>query len=198
MSRDMEKKPRSDKAGSVRRFASVLRSRRTINLFLATPVPEGLVHDAVESATWAPNHHVTEPWHFYLLGPDSIERCLGLCEAMVSARKGPEAGAFKRRKWAAVPGWLVVTCRVSGDERRQAEDYGACCAAVQNFCLHLWKAGIGTKWTSGDITRDPRFADIVGIDFAEDFVVGLVWYGYPKLTPTQSRKGLDEVLTLLP
>jgi nitroreductase len=194
----MKNKPPSYETESLRRFQEVLRSRRTINLFLKTPVPPELVHDAIESATWAPNHHVTEPWRFYLLGPDAIEQCLALCEAAVSARKGPEAGAFKRRNWAEKPGWLVLTCRVSGDELRQAEDYAACCAAVQNFSLHLWKAGVGTKWTTGDITRDPRFADIIGIEFAREFVVGLLWYGYPKLTPAQSRKSLDEVLILLP
>lgn len=183
---------------SLRRFEEVLRGRRTINLFLQTPVPERLVHDALESATWAPNHHVTEPWRFYLLGPEAIEQCLDLCETLVCDKKGPQAAAFKRQNWAEKPGWLVVTCAVSGDEMRQAEDYGACCAAVQNFCLHLWKAGVGAKWTSGDFTRDTRFADILGIDFAEEFVVGLIWYGYPKLTPTQTRKGLDEVLTILP
>ncbi len=194
----MKKNPPSYETGSLRRFEEVLRGRRTINLFLQTPVPARLVHDALESATWAPNHHVTEPWRFYLLGPDTIEQSLDLCEALVCETKGPEAGAFKRRNWAEKPGWLVVTCSVSRDPLRQAEDYGACCAAVQNFCLHLWKAGVGTKWTSGDFTRDARFGDILGIDFAEEFVVGLVWYGYPKLTPTQTRKGLDKVLTLLP
>ncbi len=194
----MKNAPPSYETDSLRRFEEVLRGRRTINLFLQTPVPAQLVHDALESATWAPNHHVTEPWRFYLLGRDTIEKCLDLCEAFVGEKKGPEAGAFKRQNWAEKPGWLVVTCRVSDDEIRQAEDYGACCAAVQNFCLHLWKAGVGTKWTSGDILRDPRFARILGIDFGDERVVGLVWYGYPKLTPTQSRKSLAEVLTVLP
>jgi len=76
----------------------------------------------------------------------------------------------------------------------QQEDYAACSAAIQNFLLFLWKAGVGSKWTTGDITRDPRFFDIVGCDANEELVVGLIWYGYPKLTPTQSRKNLDEVL----
>jgi nitroreductase len=182
----------------LRQVEELLRGRRTIDLYLQTPVPRQLVIDAVESATWAPNHKLTEPWRFFLLGPASIERCLDLNEAIVSAKKGAEAGAFKRRRWSEKPGWLVVTCRRNSDALRQQEDYGACCAAVQNFALHLWKAGVGSKWTSGDITRDPRFAAILGIDFAIEFVVGLVWFGYPKLTPTQSRKGLDQVLTELP
>jgi len=64
--------------------------------------------------------------------------------------------------------------------------------------LYLWKAGVGSKWTTGDITRDARFFDIVGIDEKEVFVVGLIWHGYPKLTPTQSRKGVGEISTETP
>jgi hypothetical protein len=64
--------------------------------------------------------------------------------------------------------------------------------------LYLWKAGVGTKWTSGPITRDKRFFEIIGVDRYAEFVVGMIWYGYPKITPAQSRKGLHEVLQELP
>jgi nitroreductase len=194
----VKQKPASYESEELRRFGETLRGRRTIELFLQTPVPKQLVLDAIESATWAPNHHVTEPWHFYLLGPEAVEACLDLNEALVTAKKGPEAAAFKRRSWSEKPGWMVLTCHRSDDQLRQSEDYAACAAALQNFCLYLWKAGVGTKWTTGDITRDPAFADILGIDYADEFVVGLVWYGYPKLTPTQSRKGPDDVVSDLP
>jgi nitroreductase len=148
----------------VREVAELIRGRRTIDLYLQTPVPTELVRDAIEAATWAPNHHVTEPWRF----------------------------------WSEKPGWLVVTCERSDDALREREDYGACCAAVQNFLLYLWKLGIGSKWTTGPITRDDRLADIVGFDPEKAFVVGLVWFGYPKVTPQQSRKPLDDVLETLP
>ena len=64
--------------------------------------------------------------------------------------------------------------------------------------LYLWKAGVGSKWTTGDITRDPRFFDIIGVDEGEAFVVGLLWFGYPKVTPAQKRKRLQDVLSQLP
>ena len=32
----------------------------------------------------------------------------------------------------------------------------------------------------------------------EETVVGLLWFGYPKMTPTQSRKPVDEVMERLP
>ncbi|NNC77986.1 MAG: nitroreductase [Woeseiaceae bacterium] len=191
-------KPPSYETRELREFAEVLRGRRTINLYLQTKIPKDLVLDAIEAATWAPNHHVTEPWTFYLMGPESIEKCLDLCHEIVSAKKGADAADFKRANWAEKPGWLVVTCEKSDDKVLQQEDYASCSAAVQNLMLYLWQADIGSKWTTGPITRHPRFADIVGFDPDHEFVVGLIWYGYPKLTPTQSRKPVDEVLRHLP
>lgn len=192
------KKAPSWETPELRDFAEVIRSRRTINAFLQTPVPSQLLRDAIEAATWAPNHHVSEPWRFYLLGPATICSCLDLCRAIVTSKKGAKAGEFKAKSWAEKPGWLVVNCQHSNDELRQKEDYAACCASVQNLLLYLWKAGLGSKWTTGDITRDPRFAKIVGFDPESEFTVGLIWYGYPKITPTQSRKSPDEILKELP
>lgn len=194
----MKKTAPSYDSQELREFAEVLRGRRTINLYLQTPVPDELIRDAVEAATWAPNHGVTEPWHFYRLGSKSISQCLDLVRDLVTAMKGEKAGAFKAKSCSEKPGWLVVTCKSSDDELLQREDYAACATAVQTFMLYLWKAGIGSKWTTGDITRDPRFADIVGFDVSREFVVGLVWYGFPKVTPAQNRKALSEVLTELP
>lgn len=193
------KKPPSYETQALREFGEVLQGRRTINLFLHTRVPDELVREAIEAATWAPNHHVTEPWRFYLFGQQTIAACLELCRDIVTEKKGdPKAGEHKAKTWSEKPGWLLITCRKSDDELLQQEDYGACCAATQNFMLYLWKAGVGSKWTSGDITRDPRFFDIAGIDPDVEFVVGLIWYGYPKLTPTQNRRPVDDLLKKLP
>jgi nitroreductase len=192
------KAPPSYETQALRDLEEVIRGRRTINLYLQTPVPRALVREAIDAATWAPNHHVTEPWHFYLLGQETVERCLDLCFEIVRANKSEPAAAFKREQWSEKPGWLVVTCRRSDDELQQREDYAACAAAIQNFMLYLWKAGVGSKWTTGEITRDVRFFDILGIDAGREFVVGLLWYGYPKVTPAQKRKDLDDVLSQLP
>tara|TARA_B110000438_G_C15595596_1_gene555738 strand:+ start:225 stop:806 length:582 start_codon:yes stop_codon:yes gene_type:complete len=192
------KKVLSYKAGELREFAETLRSRRTIELFLQKTVPEKLVNEAIEVAIWAPNHHVTEPWHFYRLGEETKQQCLDLCSDIVTAKKGDKAAEFKRRSWSEKPNWMVVTCKRSSNESSQLEDYAACCAAVQNLTLYLWKAGVGSKWTSGDIIHDPRFFEIVGINTDEEFVVGLIWYGYPKMTPMQSRKNRKDVSTDCP
>ena len=37
-----------------------------------------------------------------------------------------------------------------------------------------------------------------GVDRRVEFVVGMLWFGYPKITPEQARKNVAEVLTELP
>jgi nitroreductase len=192
------KKAPSYETQELREFARILRGRRTIDQFIQTAVPQELVLEAIEVATWAPNHYVSEPWRFILPGEETIERIVDLNATIVAQKKSAEHGEHKRRQWSEKPGWLIVTSPYNDDEVREREDYAACCAAVQNFMLYLWKAGVGTKWTSGPITRDRRFFEIIGVDRYAEFIVGMIWYGYPKITPAQSRKGLQEVLQELP
>ncbi len=172
-----------------------MRSRRSTNMFLKREVKKDLLREAIELARWAPNHHLTEPWHFYLLGDQKKAASVELIRAIVTENKNAEMGAHKARSATAIPGWLVVTCKKSDDELRGREDYAACCCAIQNILLYLSEAGVASKWTTGLITRDARFFEILGIDPGKEYVVGLIWYGYPKVLPTQARKDVAEILT---
>ncbi|CAB9516363.1 Nitroreductase [Seminavis robusta] len=189
-------------------FHELLLSRRTINSFEAELPPywEMKLTAAVEAATYAPNHKLTEPWRFHLLGNEAIQRVCELNAELVSSSKGPAAGAKKLERWLAMPGWLVVTQVVvvqqSDDDdscdnpmSMAREDYAACCCAVQNLCLSLHANGMGTKWTTGPVNFDPRFAEAVGLPENER-VVGTIWFGKPVSVPSAPRKklSLDNVL----
>jgi nitroreductase len=179
-------------------LAERIRGRRTTNLFLQREVSRKLIRDAIELARWAPNHHLTEPWHFYVLGKQAVAASIELIRDNATKKKGAEFGDFKAKSARAIGGWLAVTCRKSDDEMLQREDYASCCCAIQNLMLYLSEAGVASKWTTGAITRDERFFNILGVNSRDYLVVGLIWYGYPKVLPEQSRKGLEEILTELP
>jgi nitroreductase len=178
-------------------LAELIRGRRTITLFENKPVPRELLLEAIELARWAPNHHVTEPWRFYLLGEFSRLAMVELIRRIAIVKKGDKAGAFKAEAAAAVPGWLVVTCRRSADEVLQQEDYAACSCAIQNLMLYLWQAGVGCKWATSDVTLDEGLVDLLGIDADKEYAVGIIRYGYPKIVPRQSRSALTAVVTEL-
>jgi nitroreductase len=179
-------------------LAERIRSRRTTKMYLKTPVSRKLVNDAIELASWAPNHHLTEPWHFYVLGEHSVRDAVELTRVVVAEKKGDEMGEFKARSAATVPGWMVVTCKKSSDEILQREDYASCCCAIQNLMLYFSEAGVATKWSTGPITRDQRFYELLGADSEQELIVGLIWFGYPKILPTQTRTGVAEISTELP
>jgi len=174
--------------------AMLLRGRRSYDKYLPDPVPETVIESAIEVARWAPNHHLTEPWHFYLLGPESKAAIVERNTELVEADRGLEAAEAKRAKWGAVPGWLVVTCLRSTDPKTAREDYAACCCAVQNLMLYLWSEGVGSKWTTGKVTEDSSFPRIVGFDPEVEEPVALLWYGYPDQKPSARRKPVKGIL----
>lgn len=174
---------------------ALLTSRRTVHEFLPERVPHDIVAAALDAARWAPNHHRTEPWRFHLLGERSRAEVIALNEELVRAAQGDKAAEIKTRRWRAVPGWLLLTCVRSEDPLREREDYAACCCAAQNFMLALWGSGVGAKWTTGGVTRDPRLFARLGLDPAREFVVGLFWYGRPAVLGEQQRRALAEVVS---
>jgi nitroreductase len=177
-------------------IAKVLRERRTVHEFTADPVPDALIEAALDSARWAPNHHRTEPWRVYLLGPRAQSAITELNTALVAASRGERAAAVKRERWLAMPGWLVMTAPLNiEDAEREREDYAACCCAAQNMMLALWAVGVGVKWTTGDVVRTPEFAAVVGFDLAVERVVGLFWYGWPATITVQHRRPLQSFVT---
>ena len=154
-----------------------LRTRRTVHNFdNSRDVPDEVLHRAIEAATYAPNHKMTEPWLFRRLGTDAIAAIASLNAASIA---DPEKAAKKAKRWAEIRNWLVVTSRITpGDELLTREDYAATCCAVQNLQLSFAADGIGTKWTSGDIQRTPEFERICGVDGDAECVCGVIWYGY--------------------
>jgi nitroreductase len=186
-----------DAGGDAAALARLMRARRSINLFLAEPVPVAELEAAIEVARWAPNHRLTEPWKFYVVGPQ-MKEAMARCAADFEAEtKGERAGEARYKRLIDVPAYFVVTSRIGADALTDREDYAATCCAVQNLCLYLWQRGIGTKWTTGAITREPRFYELLGIDAARETVVGFFWYGRAKIVPEQQRKAVAESIVYL-
>ncbi len=184
-------------------IARLLRERRTVSQgSLSTEIKpdHGAVLEALESARWAPNHHLTEPWTFYVLDPARIAR-LGELWADIQARKGakPEKAERKRLEWGRSKGVVILTCSsaMDADEVSKREDYAACCCAAQNFMLHLWSEGLGSKWSTGAVWEHEDFWGLLSHPQAPEHteVVGIFFYGMPeRVSESRRRKGLNEVV----
>lgn len=186
--------------------ARLLRARRTVsqgNLSTTREPDHAVVLDALESARWAPNHHLTEPWTFYVLDPARIAR-LGALWADLQARKGakPEKVERKRHEWGESKGVIILTCTSApdADATVKKEDYAACCCAAQNLMLHLWAEGLGSKWSTGAVWEHEDFWELLGHDGLSRTpehteVVGIFFYGVPERVSNGRRtKALNDVV----
>ena len=48
---------------------TAIRTRRTHKAYRPEPVARETLDELLELARWAPNHHLTNPWRFRVLGP---------------------------------------------------------------------------------------------------------------------------------
>ena len=121
--------------------ATAIRTRRTHKAYVREPLAREETDALLELARWAPNHHLTNPWRFRVLGPRALER--------LKRAAGPEAGA----KLDRAPTLVVCSCVVSGDEIQDEEDLHATACAAYIVLL----AGTRGAW---GILADPGGASL--------------------------------------
>ena len=100
---------------------AAVRSRRTHKAFRPDPVDAETLDELLDLARWAPNHHLTNPWRFRVLGPAALER---LKQAAEAAKPG------SARKLDRAPTLVVVSARQTGDAVQDREDLLACGVAA--------------------------------------------------------------------
>jgi nitroreductase len=182
-----------------------IRTRRTIANFRPDPVSPADLERILALGVWAPNHRLTEPWRFVILGPET-QRQLAVRFGEIKAAKAagsPERQAHLRddetRKFEAIPRIVAVAAMQQGEEQRRREDYAATCCAVQNVQLAAWAEGIGVKWSTAGVTRDALAYDLLGLDPEQFDIIGFLFVGYPADVPIRARKTpLDQIIRHTP
>ena len=156
-----------------------LRTRRSSSRFAAEPPPRELIERLVEAATWAPNHHLTEPWAFHVLAGNargSLAR--SIADALPAERSTEGERAAILAKLEHSPIVIVLTQRGDADAVRSLEDYAACACATQNLLLAAHAEGLAAKWSTGKLARSPGAARHLGLG-EHDRIVAYVYLGYP-------------------
>jgi nitroreductase len=165
---------------------SAIRSRRTHKAYGADPVPRAVLDELLELARWAPNHNLTNPWRFRVVGPESLAR---LKEAA-----GPEAAT----KLDRAPTLVVASALQCDDPVQDAEDFAAAACAVYVVLLAAHARGIAGYWRTPAVLRTPEGRAAVGIADGER-VLGLIHLGPPRQErEAPERAPVEEYVTYLP
>ncbi len=181
-------------------------SRRTIFSFKRDPIPNEIIEKILGFGVFAPNHKLTEPWRFTVVGEDTkqlLAECYRKIQISKSADHVDEAIKWKigetgYQKLMSKPSIIVVSCVQGDDEEQRREDYAAACCAVMNVQLVAWEMGIGMQWSTGKLTTEKNTYRLLGINPEAESIIGFFYTGYPAEIGKTKRKSLNEVLRWLP
>ena len=144
-----------------------IRTRRTHKAYRPEPVPAEVLDELFELARWAPNHNMTNPWRFRVVGPESLARLKQVA--------GPEAAA----KLDRAPTLVVASVVETGDPVQDQEDL--CAAAVASYIILVGahSRGLGGYWRTPEVLRRAEGRAAVGVG-EDERVLGLLHLGTPR------------------
>ncbi len=181
-------------------ISDAISSRRSIKKFTDRAVTRDDIEALLTAATLAPNHKLTNPWRFYVLGPESRE-AYGLALGNRKAKKieEPEKAEHTRRTVAlehrALPSMIVVAVVDNENPEIREEDYAAAMMAVQNLSLAAVERGLGTHIKTGAVMADPAARAAAGVKENER-IIAVVNVGEPAEMPGPKARAAVEAVTV--
>ena len=163
----------------------LIRTRRTQKAYEPAPVDRETLDELFELARWAPNHHLTNPWRFRVLGPRALE-------ALKDAA-GPEAAA----KLDRAPTLVAASAVQCGDAVTDDEDFAAAAAASYIVLLAAHARGLDGYLRTPEVLRTPAGRAACGIADGER-ILGLLHLGRGRGSkPAPERAPVDSIRTYL-
>jgi nitroreductase len=182
-----------------------IKQRRSVGQLTQEQPSREQIECMLEAATYAPNHHTTEPWRFFVVTGGAREELGAMMAAslrMSLQDTSPEKKQLlvrkERGKTLRAP--IIITVAVPGNRDAEGlfiENIEAASAAVQNMLLASEAMGLATIWRTGDAAYDPLIKRWFGLT-PEDHIVGFIYVGYPKVSrPMRTPTPFSERTTWL-
>jgi nitroreductase len=144
-----------------------IRTRRTHKAYGSEPVDVHTLEALLELARWAPNHNLTNPWRFRVLGPAT--------RARLKDAAGPEAAA----KLDRAPTLIAVSVVESGDPVQDEEDLCAAAVAAYLVLLGAHARGLAGYWRTPEVLRSAAGRAALGLPDGER-AIALLHLGPPR------------------
>jgi nitroreductase len=166
---------------------TAIRTRRTHKAYGSEPVDRETLAALLELGRWAPNHHLTNPWRFRVLGPVALAR--------LKAAVGPEgAGKLDRAPTLVAISYVTTPADPVADE----EDLLAAGCAAYAVLLGAHARGLAAYWRTPAILREPAGRAALGIG-DDERCLGLLHLGAGRQEPrVPDRAPVEDVIAFLP
>ena len=169
-----------------------IQQRRSIKRFTDRPVTREEIEGLLSLAVLAPNHRLTQPWRFYVLGP--VARlaygvALGKRKAkkLEDPAKGRALADAVAQEHRDLPAMIAVAIVRNENPEIAEEDYAAAMMAIDNFALAAVEQGLGTSIKTGAVMGDAEARTAVGAK-EDERIIAVMHLGEPaELPPAKLR-----------
>jgi nitroreductase len=144
---------------------AAIRGRRTHKVFGRRPVARNVLDELFELARWAPNHHLTQPWRFRVIGP----------RALAALKAATDDGGAKLER---APTLVAASVVERGDPVADQEDLCAAACACYIVLLGAHSRGLAGYWRTPAVLRTDAGRAAVRLA-ADERVLGLLHLGDP-------------------
>ena len=165
-----------------------IRTRRTHKAYGPREVDPAVLAELFELARWAPNHHLTNPWRFRVIGPRTKAALMDLAES-----EQPGAAV----KLARAPTLVAVSVIQTGEQAQDREDLLAAAVAAYIVLLGAHARGLAGYWRTVSLLGEQPARELLQIDSGEA-TIGLLYLGDPvQEQRVPERAPLDHFVTRL-
>jgi nitroreductase len=173
-------------------LTDTIQNRRSIKRFTDRQLSREQIETLLSAATLGPNHRLTQPWRFYVLGPEA-RHAYGLALGNRKAKKieDPKQAETVRDTVAAehraLPLMIVVAMVTTDNAEIAEEDYAAVMMGIENLALSAVELGLGTALKTGAVMSDPAARAAAGIREGER-IVAVINVGEPAELPAPKKR----------
>jgi nitroreductase len=176
----------------------VITTRRSIPQFRSDPISSDTIARLLEAAVWVPNHRLTEPWQFFVLGEKSKRRFGEIRRdfraSMLPNPQAPEVQPALQKMvddTVRTPAIILFTSQGHDDPELREENYWSTFGAAYAFMLAAWSEGIGTYFRTSAFREYPPLREFLHLP-PDSRVIGVLYVGYPAVVPQRPRTSAAE------
>ena len=168
--------------------------RRMAWKFADQPVPKEALERMLDTAVWAPNHRLTEPWRFFVVekGGETRKKTAELAyEYDLQRNNNPTRAEAKRRSVLDPPVVVYVYSVPGANEEVSQENYASVCCAAHNISLAAVAEGLAVTWETGGATKHLMLKETLGAE--PDWQLAMMLsIGIPDEKPASKRQSVQE------
>ena len=155
--------------------------RRSAWKYKDNPVAREKMERMLDTAVWAPNHRLTEPWRFFVIEKETEAR-EAVAELAYQHQMGrfdnPQRAESTRQSVMAPPVLIYVYSTPGQSDEATKENYASTICAAYNVSLAGAAEGLTVTWETGGATRHPKLKETLGAEEEWD-MAALLYVGEP-------------------